>query len=440
MKSLYTLPRFFYGLAVLIVLFILSFFFKSWYEIAWVFVIVFLGFLLADLFLLYRSKNGIFATRTTPERLSNGDFNSITIQVTNKYPFKTSVQIIDEIPFQFQKRDFMIQKTLASQSVETFTYSLRPTERGVYHYGYLNIYAASPLNFFSKRFRFDFEQQVSTYPSFLQMRQYELIAIHQKLSMLGLKKIRKIGHTSEFEQIKEYIKGDDIRTINWKATAKKNQLMVNQFQEEKSQNIYLIIDKGRVMKMPFNGLTLLDYSVNASLALANIIIKKQDKAGLFTFSKQIDNRLKPDQKPVQIHKFLETLYHVSTDFYESDYSKLFLEVKHTIRQRSLLILFTNFETMDSLYRQLPYLKNITKQHLLVVVFFKNSTLDSLTRKKARNTQEIYDQVIAEKLHHDKRLIVQELRKYGIYSLLTSPESLTLDVINKYLELKARGLL
>ncbi len=440
MKFLYTQPRFYYGLAVLILLFILSFFFKSLYSIAWIGVVVFFALVTADIWLLFGSKKGIIASRNTPERLSNGDENFIAVHVENRYFFKTYIQIIDELPFQFQKRDFAISKKLAAQTADHLVYSLRPTERGEYHFGFLNIYAASPLRLVSKRYGFNHEQMVATYPSFLQMRKYELIAIHNKLYLYGLKKIRRIGHTTEFEHIKEYTKGDDIRTINWKATAKRGHLMINQYQDEKSQNVYMIIDKGRVMKMPFNGLSLLDYAINSSLILSNIIIKKYDKAGLFTFSKKVENRLKPDSKPVQIQKFLETLYKVPTDFFESDYSKLYTEVRQNIKQRSLLILYTNFETMDSLHRQLPYLKSITHQHLLVVVFFKNTELDALAKSTPKNTQEIYDKVIAEKLHYEKRLIVQELRKYGIYSVLTSPEGLTMDVINKYLELKARGLI
>jgi uncharacterized protein (DUF58 family) len=244
----------------------------------------------------------------------------------------------------------------------------------------------------------------------------------------------------EFEQIKEYVQGDDLRTINWKATAKKNQLMVNQYQDEKSQNVYMVIDKGRVMKMPFNDLSLLDYAINATLVLSNVIIKKQDKAGIFAFSKKVENRVVAEKRQSQMQQIMENLYNIKTDFFESDFSRLYVDVKKHINQRSLIILYTNFETLDGLHRQLPYLKGIAKNHLLVVVFFNNTELNELIHKKADNVQEIYDKVIAEKFAFEKRLIVNELRKYGIYSVLTQPENLTLDTINKYLEIKARGIL
>ncbi len=207
-----------------------------------------------------------------------------------------------------------------------------------------------------------------------------------------------------------------------------------------AQNVYMAIDKGRVMKMPFNGLSLLDYAINATLVLSNVILKKQDKAGMFAFSKKVENRVAAERRSSQMQKILESLYNIKTDFFESDFGRLYADIKKNITQRSLIVLYTNFETLDGLKRQLPYLKGIAKNHLLVVVFFENTELEDLIHKKAGNIQEIYDQVIAEKFAFEKRLIVNELRKYGIYSVLTKPESLTIDSINKYLEIKARGLL
>lgn len=440
MKNLYTTSLFYAAIGAIALLFVLSFFFAWIYPVAWVVAALFLLLCCIDILLLFGQKKGVVAQRILADKLSNGDENFVQLQLENKYKFDIRLNVIDEIPFQFQKRDFSIQIDLKPQAVVEKLYSLRPTERGVYTFGFLNVYASTKLRFFQKRYRFNHQAEVPTYPSFIQMRKYELLAIHNKLHLHGLKKIRRIGHTTEFEHIKDYVLGDDIRTINWKATAKRNQLMVNQYQDEKSQEVYMVIDKGRVMKMPFNGLTLLDYAVNASLALGNVVVKKADKAGLFTFSKKVDAKLKADRRPVQVQRFMETLYQLDTDFKESDFEKLLIEVKQNIRQRSLMVLFTNFETLDGLKRQLPYLRSIAKFHLLTVVFFKNAELDQLVNSKPKNTRQIYDKVIAEKLNTDKQLIVRELRKYGIYSVLTRPENLTIDVINKYLEFKSRGLL
>ncbi|MCL5129723.1 MULTISPECIES: DUF58 domain-containing protein [unclassified Algibacter] len=439
-KPFYIQNRFFYACLAIMVLFVLSFLEPRLFNLVKLLLLGLFALTILDTILLFVAKKGIKGTRKLPEKFSNGDQNPIGISVENFYTFPVYIQIIDEIPIQFQVRDFKIDRKLDASSLTELEYELRPTERGEYQFGKLNIYVSSVFGLISRRFWFDDDVMIPTYPSFIQLRKYNLLAISNNLLQYGIKKVRKLGHTMEFEQIKDYVLGDDLRTINWKATAKKNQLMVNQFQDEKSQPVYSVIDKGRVMKMPFDGLTLLDYAINASLVISNVALKKQDKAGIFAFSKKVENRVVAERRTSQMNLILEALYNVNTDFYESDFGRLYADVKRNITQRSLVLLYTNFETLDGLHRQLPYLKGIAKSHLLVVIFFKNTELDGLISDKAETVQQAYDKVIAEKFAFEKRLIVNELKKYGIYSILTTPENLTIDTINKYLEIKARGLL
>ncbi len=421
-------------------MFVVSYIFPFLYTATWYLFFIILAFIFIDILVLFLGKDQVLASRITPEKMSNGDENEIRISIDNYNTFAVTAKIIDEIPFQFQIRNFDITKKIAAHSHDEIKYFLRPTQRGEYHFGSLNLFISSPLRLVARRYTYDKNVMVPVYPSFIQLRKYDLMAFSNSLLRYGVKKIRRIGHTMEFEQIKDYVQGDDIRTLNWKATAKKGSLMINQFQDEKSQSVYMIVDKGRVMQMPFNGLSLLDYAINASLVLSNVILKKQDKAGLMAFSKKVENRVAAEKRGSQMQKILESLYNVKTDFYESDYSRLFVDIKKNISQRSLIILYTNFETVDGLHRQLPYLKGIARNHLLVVVFFHNTELDGLMQKKTETLHDIFDKVVAEKFTFEKRLIVNELKKFGIYSVLTKPENLTLDSINKYLEIKSRGIL
>ena len=439
-KALYLESRFFQAGIVIVVLFGFSYFVPFLFNFAQILILVLLTFLFVDLLILFIGSKKLNANRIVPDKFSNGDQNNIEIEIENNYTIKIYCSIIDELPEQFQKRDFKLNCSIKPKTSEKISYNLRPTKRGEYHFGDLNIYVSSKIGLISKRFTFDSDTMVPTYPSFKQLRKFELLNINKNSVEYGLKKIRRIGHTMEFEQIKEYVLGDDLRTINWKATAKKNSLMVNQFQDEKSQPIYSIIDKGRVMQMPFEGLSLLDYAINSALIISNVVLKKQDKAGLFSFSKRVENVVFAERRSSQMRLILEALYNVKTDFFESDFSRLYGEVKRNITQRSLIFLYTNFETLDGLHRQLPYLKAIAKSHLIVVIFFNNTELELLTKVKAQNIKEVYDKAIAEKFAFEKRLIVNELKKFGIYSILTTPEKLTVDTINKYLEIKSRGLL
>lgn len=439
-KPFYIQPPFFYAGIGIVVLFALSYFIPILFNVAQLSILVLILLLILDILIIFIGKNNIEGIRVLPDKFSNGDKNLIQLNITNNYPILINLEIIDEVPEQFQIRDFKIKETVASRKTKTIQYHLKPTERGEYIFGSLNVYASSILNIVAKRFTFETGAMVPTYPSFKQLKKFELLNINKNSLEYGLKKVRRLGHSMEFEQIKDYVLGDDLRTINWKATAKRNQLMVNQFQDEKSQPVYSIIDKGRIMKMPFNGLSLLDYAINATLVISNVVLKKHDKAGMLSFSKRIENVVVAQRRSSQMQMILESLYNVKTDFFESDFSRLYGNIKRHITHRSLLLMYTNFETLDGLNRQLPYLKAIAKSHLLVVIFFKNTELDTLINDKAETVQHVYDKVIAEKFAFEKRLIVNELKKYGIYSILTTPENLTIDTINKYLEIKSRGLL
>lgn len=438
-RNIYIEQNLFTGLAIIVVFFVVSYFLPQFLFATKIGLLSWLTFAIMDFVVLFWTHQGITAKRLIPEKFSNGDENPIQIHLINYYTFPIYTKIIDEIPFQFQKRDFMIHQKIGSASSKSFYYNLRPTERGEYWFGKLIVYVQSPFRLLSRRFNFGNEEMVPTYPSFIQLRKFDLIALTYR-SEYGIKRVRRIGHTMEFEQIKEYVLGDDIRTINWKATAKKNRLMVNQFQDEKSQPIYSIIDKGRMMKMPFNELSLLDYAINATLVISNVSLKKHDKAGMLCFSKKVENRVVAERRESQMNLIMETLYNVKTDYWESDFGRLYSDLKRNMKQRSLLFLYTNFETLDGMDRQLAYLQAIAKQHVLVVIFFVNTEMDQLIHKKAEDVKEIYNQTIAEKFAFEKRLIVKALEKRGVYSILTKPEHLTLKVINKYLEFKAKGII
>ena len=191
------------------------------------------------------------------------------------------------------------------------------------------------------------------------------------------------------------------------------------------------------MKMPFHGMTLLDYAINAALVLSNVALVKQDKAGLITFEKNIDSFLLADKKPTQMNQVLENLYRQKTDYLEPDFEKLFSIIRNRVTNRSLMVLFTNFESLESLQREMTALKKIARYHLLLVVFFENTELKSLLEGKTKTLEEIYIKTIAEKFAYEKRQMVKELHKNGIPSILTTPENLTVNTINKYLELKTR---
>lgn len=390
-----------------------------------------------EIVMLYSYK-GISAERFLPEKFSNGSENNVRILLENRYNFAVKLRIYEDYPVQFQIRDSGFDLVLARNQSKQLNYTLKPVKRGSYVFGYVNTLATGKLGMVYRRFRTCKDQTVAVYPAFIQMRRFELMAVSNRLTEIGIKKIRKVGTSSEFEHIRPYVQGDDPRKVNWQATARRGDIMVNNYQDERSQQVYCLIDKGRVMKMPFEGMSLLDYAINASLVLLNTAMVKGDKAGLITFSNQISNVVPAERRPTQMNKIMEVLYNQKTFYKESDYEILYATAKLKITQRSLLLLFTNFETMEGLKRQMFFLRKLAMQHLLVVVFFENTELNVLLESHPQSLKDIYIKTIAEKFTLDKRLIVRELEQYGIHSILTTPANLTVNVINKYLELKSRG--
>ncbi len=439
-KELFLNNRFFYAMFGIILLFVLSFVFSPLLEIAKFSGLVLLVVVVVDVLILFGTKKGISARRILPEKFSNGDANKVLIEISNDFTLKMFCTIVDELPFQFQQRDFNLKRAIAANRKESISYEVTPKERGAYEFGELHIFTSSSIGFAMRKFSFEASRIVKTYPSFLQLKKYDLISLNQFNLQFGIKKIRRIGNSFEFEQIKDYVQGDNIKDINWKATAKRNQLMVNQFQDEKSQQVYSVIDKGRVMKMPFEGLSLLDYAINSALVISSVVVRRHDKAGVFSFSKKPENFVVAERRNSQMNLIQESLYNINTDYSESDFGNLYGLLKRKVTTRSLLLLYTNFASLDAVNRQLGYLRAMNKSHLLVVVFFKNTALELLKNQEANTIQEIFDKTIAEKFSYDKKLIAAELNKYGIQTILTSPSSLTIDTINKYLEIKAKGLL
>ena len=439
-KSLYFTDRFFIVLSVFILSFVVGYFVELIYIITKYTLVLFGTLLIFDLLVLYIPKQAISGKRKMKERLSNGDQNTIFIELENRYGFPVYCNIIDEIPHQFQVRDFSIKSQISSGETKTFKYEIRPTARGVYLFGRLNLYISTLLHLIQRKFYFEQGRSVPVYPSYIQMHKYELMAISNRMTEVGVKKIRKISNNNEFDQIRDYISGDDFRTINWKATARRNHLMVNQYQDEKSQQVYSLIDMGRTMKMPFDQLSLLDYAINSTLVISNIAMFKQDRAGILTFADKIHHFLPANRKKNQMQTIMELLYKQRTQFLEANHESVYALVSKKIRQRSLLLLYTNFEGMSSMKRQLNFFRMLNKNHLLVVIFFENTEVKEMTQEKATNLEETYIKTIAEKFSYEKKLIVKELKAYGIHAIYTEPKNLTVNTINKYLELKAVGLI
>nr|WP_155172438.1 DUF58 domain-containing protein [Fulvivirga kasyanovii] len=424
----------------IIFLFILGFPWSIFTVIGKTALVAFVAVIIADVVMLHGKSVTFTCSRSTSRLLSLGNDNEVVLRITSMAAIPLSLQVIDELPYQLQRRDFVKYTHLEPGGKEQIIYTVRPLVRGQYNFGKVHLFVHSVIGLVQRRISFDFEENVAVYPSIIDMKKYELKAAMSVTSNFGIKKMRRIGHSYEFEQIKEYTIGDDYKSMNWKATSRANKLMVNSYTDEKAQQVYCLIDKSRYMKMPFNGLSLLDYSVNSSLVIANTSLQKQDKAGLITFSDNIGSIIKADRSRSQLKKILEALYREEESRLDANYEKMYTVLRRTLRGRSLIFLFTNFESVHSLERVLPVLRKINKLHLLVVVVFENKELINYYRAEKKTLKDIYYKTIAHKIASDREQITNELSHYGIQHIFTRPENLSINAINKYLELKSRGMI
>lgn len=438
-KYMYLTRRFYIAATAVILVIAGGYFFPPLYDVGRCLLAVLAAAVCADAAMLW-SRNGMEAWRSCSGRFSNGDDNEVRIRVESSYPFAVSLGVIDEIPVIFQRRDICFRLVLRAREGKTVTYTLRPTCRGVYGFGQIRVFVSTVFGLMQRRFTCGKPADIKVYPSYLMLRRYELLAISNRLTDLGVKKIRRVGHNTEFEQIRDYVKGDDSRIINWRATARRHHLMVNVYQDERSQQVFSVIDKGRVMQRAFKGMTLLDYSINAALVLSYVAMNKEDKAGLITFNEHFGTYLPASRRHGHMQKMLDSLYSQETTFGETDYSALVANINRYVSKRSLLVLYTDFSGKAGMERQLPYLKQLNRRHRLLVVFFEDAELKDYIACKPTDTEEYYRHVIAGKFACEQRLIVSELKQHGIQAMLTTPENLSIDVINKYLEMKSRQMI
>jgi len=441
MKSIYLKNRLFIFLGCIIVVFLISFAYPILYNVAMVALYILIGLIIIDLVILFIMRNKITAFRDINERLSLGDDQAITYTISNKSSINLNIEVVDELAAQFQHRstigDFEVDR---DKTIETH-FSITPVTRGIYSFGNLNLFISTRLlSLVELRHVIEQEQDVKVIPSIIQMKKYELQVFSKTARNSGIRRIRQIGENDEFEHIRSYSQGDNIKAINWKASSRLNTLMINQYQNTKSQNVYCIIDKGRAMKMPFNDLTLLDYAINSTLVISNIVLKKYDRVGLITFSDKIGSIVKAESVRNQLEKVSNRLYHQKTEFKESNLELLNITVRKKISRRSIVVMFTNFENQNDLKRNLPYLKSINKKHLLLVIFFINTELIETSEMHCKTRDEIYLKTFAQRALVEKEKIKMELNTNGIQAILTKPEDLSINVINKYLEIKAKRML
>jgi uncharacterized protein (DUF58 family) len=282
--------------------------------------------------------------------------------------------------------------------------------------------------------------QVKVYPNLLELRKYVILARRGRFSEAGLKHSKLYGEGTEFESLRDYLPDDDYRRINWKATARLGHPVSEEYQSERSQNITIMLDCGRMMTAVIRDMSKLDYAINSALMLGYVGCTKGDKVSLMAFSDNVEAYIPPRGGKRQLYRMVEALYDISPKMCQPDYEKAFTLVESKLRKRSLIVVFTDLIDVEISKTLTSYLPVLRPHHLVLCITLKDSELIRIADKVPDTVEDVYQKAVAGQLLLEQQNTLSRLQQNGVLVLDAIPENLSVATVNRYLELKGRNLI
>ena len=378
--------------------------------------------------------------RESDSKLSLGAWNPVTVTLRNQSRYAVRLAVRDEPPTAFAADAHVLEGNVEPHAILTLSYRVRPPRRGDYTFGSLNLRYRGVLGLVVRQARYPAPARVKVYPNLLDIRKYEILMRKAQLYELGLRNARIFGAGTEFERLRDYQPDDEYRKIHWKATARRGKPITMEYETERSQTIVTLIDVGRMMRSPVGDLAKVDYAINTALMLAYVAGLKGDRVGLLTFADQVGGYLAPRRGKGQFYRMLETLYAVQSQPAAPDYQRAFGYLAAKNKKRSLVVVFTDLGDADAARELVTYVAQLWPRHLPLCVTISDPALTGLAGAPAHDSVGVYQRAVAEKLLNERQVVLETLSRHGVLTLDVPAEKLTVAVINKYLELKARTML
>ena len=374
--------------------------------------------------------------REMDQKLSLSVWNRIDLVIENPTDYTLKVQIRDGIPDSFGTEDEVLAFTLHGREQKTVSYRVKPVKRGEYHFPDLHLRVTGVLGLCVRSKTLAVSDTIKVFPNLKDLRNHHLFMVQKRRLLTGLQKVRQLGVGTEFESIREYADGDDYRHINWTVTAREGRLHVNRYEPEKNQYVYILMDTSRVMQEEIEGITRLDYAVNAAFIVAETAMNHGDNIGLMAFDSDIHRLVRPGKGMAHFQRLAESLYNIETRQTSADYEKAFSTLQKVQNRRCLILLFTDPYNFEHAKEITSAWRNYAPRHKVVVLSIKNPLLVSEAEKKVKHSEDAFSKSAALKLLDDRRRTFSILEMSNIPAMESNPDEFTLNAVNRYISLKS----
>lgn len=404
------------------------------------------GALAADALLLllfaadaFMAPRALRVERRAPRRVSLGAESDVAISVHNTGARPVRLFVTDDLPPILTRLDGDVRElAIRPGDADLATYRFRADRRGDEVFGDVHLRVMGPLGLAWRQRRVPREDAVRVQPGVAELRRYRLLGLHNRLRDAGFRAVRQRGEGGSFESLREYVRGDDPRSMDWKASARRGQMIVRQFQVEKRQNVMIAIDAGRLMTQKIGGQERLDYALTAALLLADVAALHGDLVGLLVFSDRVTQYLPPSK--ASLSRMADALGDVHAKMVEPNYPAAFTYLAHQLRRRSLLVMFTDVIDARASSALVAHLGRAAERHLPIAVAIRNPELEAAAAQDARDEAGVFRRAAAEELLQARAAALAAMQRSGVLVADTRPTDAVPSAVNRYLDVKRRGLL
>jgi uncharacterized protein (DUF58 family) len=380
--------------------------------------------------------------RNVDEKLSLAAANPVRIRVRNGARIDLSIDLSDSppsgMPSDLEEKPFTFK--IAAGARHAAIYHLTPKARGDYRFGDVHLRMHGRLGLVNRLARVTLPQDVKVYPNLVDTATFNLMARRGRLQQVGIRAARLQGAGREFESLREYMPDDEMRRIDWKASARSGKLVARQYEVEKSQSIILAIDVGRTMLAEIDGVQKLDYAINAALLLAYVATLSEDRVGLLLFADDVQTYLPPRKGRSQVYSIMEALYNARATFDEPDYRKALGYLRARWRKRSLIVCFTDLWDADSSRTTINELASLQPRHLVAAVTLMDTKIQRTSRQDIDSPASVFQKAVAMQVLEDRHKATSLLAQRGVLVVDSPAEKLSAELVNRYLEVKERMML